>query len=452
MKAFNRSYWSTRDYDDDTYYVFVINGTGSTRSGFMPFKRKFGYIFADNTTDIASTIAHELGHGAFRLRHTFSDESFNVPQGTTDNLMDYNKGTNLKKYQWDGMRSQEAMVSWMEGEEESALTTETFTTQLKNGETNFTANSYQLITATPTMPKISVKGLSSNSNSVTEVSFRLKIEYRRDIRQDEDFFPDTGWKKIQANEKWEIDFGEKIRGGKATLYCDYGTIKDTIIFHIRGTNPSEQSVKDYIVSQNYDDTWFFTRLIRQESNYRHFNPGTNYGPAWTDSQGCPNFGPPHGWGLLQLDLLNGGQRPSAQHLWNWKANVDRGYQFLNGEKRAMVNNRLNAATNILSAWYEKNPEDIVLGHADQVEGLITYTHANSAHFDFNFGSDVSGQNRPFADAAWIKNYNGSSGGTDGYPGFYYLIKQIQNQKPFWDVQRTNNVGHNYVEAVSNRAD
>jgi hypothetical protein len=32
--------------------------------------------------------------------------------------MDYNKGTNLKKYQWDGMRSQEAMVSWMEGEEE----------------------------------------------------------------------------------------------------------------------------------------------------------------------------------------------------------------------------------------------------------------------------------------------------------------------------------------------
>lgn len=118
----------------------------------------------------------------------------------------------------------------------------------------------------------------------------------------------------------------------------------------------------------------------------------------------------------------------------------------------MVNNRLNAATNVLNLWYEKNPEDIVQGHEDQLEGSITYTHANSASFDFDFGIEVTGQSRPFADATWIKNYNGSSGGTDGYPGFYYLIKKIGSAKPFWDVQRVNNSGHNYVEAVSNRAE
>jgi hypothetical protein len=328
--------------------------------------------------------------------------------------------------------------------------TETITTELKSNGTVISAGAYALITAVPAMPAISVKAISSNPNSNTEVSFRLKIEYRRDIRQDEDFFPTTEAKKIKVNQKWDVDFGDKIRGGKATLYCDYGTTKDTIIFYIRGTNPTEQSVKDYINTQNYD-VWFFTRMIRQESNYRQFNPGTNYGTGWNDSQGCPNFGPPHGWGLMQLDLLDGGQRPTAQQLWSWKANVDRGHQFLNGEKRTMVNNRLNAATNVLNLWYEKSPEDIVQGHADQVEGNITYTHANSTHFDFNFGAE-SGQSKPFADAAWIKNYNGSSGGTDGYPGFYYLIKRIGSAKPFWDVQRVNNSGHNYVEAVSNRAE
>jgi hypothetical protein len=331
---------------------------------------------------------------------------------------------------------------------------ETISTEVRSNGSVIAAASYILISAEPAMPALSIKAVSSVQNSATEASFRLKIEYRRDIRQDEDFFPATGWKKIRVNQTWNVDFGDNIRGGRATLYCDYGATKDTVVFYIRGTNPTEQAVKDYLTAQSYD-VWFLTRMIRQESNYRHFNAGTNYGTGWNDSQGCPNFGPPHGWGLMQLDLLNGGQRPTAQQLWSWKANVDRGYQFLNGEKRNMVNNRLNAAVTILNSWYKENQEDTVQGHADQVEGLITYTHANSTHFDLDFGAEVSGQSKPFADASWIKNYNGSSGGTDGYPGFYYLVKQlpdIDNNKPFWSVQRVNSGGHNYVEAVSNRAE
>ena len=51
--------------------------------GFMPRNRRFGFVTAGQLN--ARTVAHELGHGAFNLRHTFPK----VSQGSTDNLMDY---------------------------------------------------------------------------------------------------------------------------------------------------------------------------------------------------------------------------------------------------------------------------------------------------------------------------------------------------------------------------
>jgi hypothetical protein len=67
-------------------------------------------------------IAHELGHGTFRLYHTFSEKNdYLVPRGTTDNLMDYNQGKELHKYQWDLVQDPQGM--WFTGlidEEEAA--------------------------------------------------------------------------------------------------------------------------------------------------------------------------------------------------------------------------------------------------------------------------------------------------------------------------------------------
>jgi hypothetical protein len=120
MKMLNRTYANSNFLDNETYYVFVITGTGSQREGFMPFKRKFGYVFADNTNDPIKTLAHELAHGAFRLRHTFSSQAYKAAQGTTNNLMDYADGSELKKYQWDLVHDTENLVSWLEEGEESA--------------------------------------------------------------------------------------------------------------------------------------------------------------------------------------------------------------------------------------------------------------------------------------------------------------------------------------------
>ena len=70
------------------------------------------------------TVPHELAHGAFNLRHTFSAESqYQLGEGTTDNLMDYGQpqGTGLWKYQWDLIHDPEGVLfAWTEEVEEGA--------------------------------------------------------------------------------------------------------------------------------------------------------------------------------------------------------------------------------------------------------------------------------------------------------------------------------------------
>ncbi len=123
MREFNQAY---RDevpgFDDNAYYLFLVTGAQANKSGFMPFKRQFGYIFTDElgSSSIENIIAHELGHGAFRLRHTFSPEAFKAQEGSTNNLMDYSNGTELKKYQWDLIHDPESMNGWMQDDSESA--------------------------------------------------------------------------------------------------------------------------------------------------------------------------------------------------------------------------------------------------------------------------------------------------------------------------------------------
>lgn len=98
--------------DNDTYYLFVIdnvtrlNEDGTPMkdilAGYMPIGYQCGFLFG---SPAAKYVAHELGHGAFGLHHTFSSEteSFNAPQYSTDNLMDYADGATLNHKQWTWM-------------------------------------------------------------------------------------------------------------------------------------------------------------------------------------------------------------------------------------------------------------------------------------------------------------------------------------------------------------
>ncbi|WP_421892905.1 fibronectin type III domain-containing protein [Marinoscillum sp.] len=122
MKQFQKDFSKSRDTDKDAYYLFLIPGSGA-RAGFMPFKRQYGYIWTGSTGDLPRTIAHELAHGAFRLRHTFSPEAFIATQGSTNNLMDYLSAgaTHLYKHQWDNVHNPEGVTSWLQDDEEGAM-------------------------------------------------------------------------------------------------------------------------------------------------------------------------------------------------------------------------------------------------------------------------------------------------------------------------------------------
>jgi hypothetical protein len=129
MNKIISKYKKARDTDNHVYYVFLlgdITPQSGDLVGYMPFKQQFGLIFlpvaGTDLTELSRIVSHEIGHGAFRLWHTFSsNSSFIRSEKTTNNLMDYNNGTHLNKYQWDFIHNPEAMIAWTVDDEEAEM-------------------------------------------------------------------------------------------------------------------------------------------------------------------------------------------------------------------------------------------------------------------------------------------------------------------------------------------
>jgi hypothetical protein len=130
MRRLNDAYRQERGFAPGTAYLFVMDDSGRGRdrdaAGFMPRGKQAGYIFKGSLGgyDIAQVIAHELGHGRWRLRHTF-DKAYGgvLAQESTDNLMDYKAGNNsLAKWQWDEIVSPAWFTNPFEGDGEGEIT------------------------------------------------------------------------------------------------------------------------------------------------------------------------------------------------------------------------------------------------------------------------------------------------------------------------------------------
>ena len=84
---------TNRKPKDNTYYIFLVNdGTGD--HGYMRLGGQYGFVYSAN----ARTIAHELGHGIFKLEHPFKGK--NADKGKTTALMDYNEGQDFFYRDW----------------------------------------------------------------------------------------------------------------------------------------------------------------------------------------------------------------------------------------------------------------------------------------------------------------------------------------------------------------
>ncbi|MDR2476062.1 MAG: hypothetical protein LBD45_09435, partial [Bacteroidales bacterium] len=113
-----------------TAIIFLLNESGERRpeaGGFMPKGKQWGFVFRNgqNDTQIATSIAHELGHGRWRFSHTF-DYSGLDSNDLTDNLMNYSGGTQLTKLQWELISYPAWVSNPFEGDEKGMITSKSF--------------------------------------------------------------------------------------------------------------------------------------------------------------------------------------------------------------------------------------------------------------------------------------------------------------------------------------
>lgn len=117
-----------------------------------------------------------------------------------------------------------------------------------------------------------------------------------------------------------IDFGSFVQGG--TFFCSIQVIlrlngKETccrveFAGPILGRNPSKDSIRGVLGSTDAQVRAYL------ESRFRQF-----------DSGGQPLWGPPNGFGVMQLDNPS----PPALALWSWQANVETALQLIDAKKK-----------------------------------------------------------------------------------------------------------------------
>lgn len=122
-----------------------------------------------------------------------------------------------------------------------------------------------------------------------------------------------------AVSQWAVPFNTLFTGGKTLLIVTAKTndgkkYADTLYANlILGKNPSLEDIKKLGVSPAGE-----TIMTLENSNWHQFNESETL-PYNRD--GYPIYGPPHGFGLMQLD---NGPSPSEQDLWNWQTNLNDG--------------------------------------------------------------------------------------------------------------------------------
>lgn len=187
----------------------------------------------------------------------------------------------------------------------------------------------------PVMPRLvaRVYGLPD----AYKVHWRFTSRYPRRGDLDSVTFPKSGWLILPATESWRV-FGSYFGhffGGDASLSFEVAAPDDTRVykgtrnFRILCKNPGDQASREYIKSRS-GEFWFAWAISQHESRqwkevYNQFNERGNVREE-------PNFGPPDGWGIFQIDSARG-QKVSTKEVWDWRENVFAGFEELKTAKQ-----------------------------------------------------------------------------------------------------------------------
>lgn len=271
----------------------------------------------------------------------------------------------------------------------------------------------------PLMPQLIAKVIPTISGSGLNAKWKLETAYPRRGALDDKSFPATGFKTLAIDQHWVIytEFNNEFFGGDATLTCEIdGCAQQTLEFKIHGQNPDDSTAKSYIQS-NQGIHWYAWAIGRHESRqetavYNQFNTTTSF-------QDEPNFGPPDGWGMFQLDSASGLQI-TTKIVWNWKENVNTAISQL-GSIRSEAQAYFDAVQRTYPSEYEAPP--------------ATYTAPGTS-------TAV-----PYLDAANIQLYNGAS-----------VVENLQNPsggtslyRSCWKLHPTNPSGQRW-EFIPNSND
>ena len=460
-----------RKFDPSACYVFMLDKAPFKNDrniiGFMPRGGKFGYIHCQglNSESLAQILTHELMHGQFLLRHTFDDKyAYGLKQGVNPtNLMDYKGGTHIAKWQWDQIYDPAITTSLIKYDEEGEIFMNMNLTVYSQKE-EINEGDFIFISSKPEMPKIYVRPdiwlRIAKTDSITKeipyfnwkskIAIRAKIQYKKYnkygelIRNDSITVPSTDWDSIKVNDIWHLDFKNKFCGGTVTVECMFNESLISKTFYIRGINPSKEEILAYLKEKGYNE-WYLPKMIMHESKMNQFNSGTDFKPD--GFVGCPNWGYPNGYGLMQLD--NFGENKDGtkiyatiHELWNWKSNIDRGVKFLREDKAKWARDKMEG-------YMEEYNED-----KHKIEGPIKYYIAegpnaglevielregNNTEYEI-FSIYPTERERNMTDAIIIRYYNG---------GLYceYKPKNIDEGRSPWVIKPINGNGFNYVERI-----
>lgn len=147
MKQLSQLYTATGKVNSDAVYLFILrNGKDKDKliAGDMPRNQQFGYIFTGAGADIGKTIAHELGHGAFHLRHTFDGYGFAEAE-LKDNLMNYKEGERLTKFQWNAVHDPGIVWGIFETDGDGELTAPAESVKLTENQPFVTPDGYLIM-------------------------------------------------------------------------------------------------------------------------------------------------------------------------------------------------------------------------------------------------------------------------------------------------------------------